>query len=57
MEFVEKEYKTQVFALSQTSCHPCLMLQEIFPPQDLIFNALNLCPLAAVRVVILGQGV
>jgi uracil-DNA glycosylase len=29
--------------------------REIFPPEPLIFNALNLCPLDKVRVVILGQ--
>ena len=28
---------------------------QVFPPQPLIFNALNLCPFEHVRVVILGQ--
>jgi len=29
--------------------------KEIYPPEDLIFNALNLTPLESVRVVVLGQ--
>ena len=29
--------------------------EQIFPPQDLIFHALELCPFNKVRVVILGQ--
>lgn len=37
--FVEHEYKTKT----------------IFPPQDLIFEAFNLCPLNETKVVILGQ--
>lgn len=28
---------------------------KYYPPQELVFNAYNKCPLDAVRVVILGQ--
>jgi len=37
--FIEQEYKTQT----------------IFPPENLIFNAFNLCPFDKIKVVILGQ--
>jgi uracil-DNA glycosylase len=29
--------------------------KKIYPPQDLVFNAFNLCPYDDVRVVIIGQ--
>jgi hypothetical protein len=29
---------------------------QVFPPEELIFNAFNLCPLSKVKVVLLGQG-
>lgn len=29
--------------------------EEVYPPQELIFNAFALCPVAEVRVVLLGQ--
>ena len=29
--------------------------KQVFPPQQLIFNALNLTPLNAVKVVVIGQ--
>lgn len=38
-KFVEKQYSSK----------------EVFPPKDLIFNALNLCPFDKIKVVILGQ--
>lgn len=38
-EFVQSEYRTQ----------------QVFPPARLIFNAFDLCPWEATRVVILGQ--
>ncbi len=28
----------------------------IYPPQELVFNALNQCPFSKVKVIILGQG-
>ncbi|MFR9502634.1 MAG: uracil-DNA glycosylase [Rikenellaceae bacterium] len=38
-EFIDKEYSSE----------------EIFPPRNLIFNALEKCPLDKVKVVIIGQ--
>lgn len=38
-KFIENEYATQV----------------VYPPQELIFNAFDVCPLDQVKVVILGQ--
>lgn len=38
-KFVDTEYKTQ----------------EIFPPEELIFNAFNQCPFTNLKVVIIGQ--
>jgi len=39
VDFVEKEYSTQV----------------CYPPKPMVFNALTLCPLADLNVVIIGQ--
>lgn len=39
VDFVEKEYSTQV----------------CYPPKPMVFNALTLCPLAHLNVVIIGQ--
>jgi uracil-DNA glycosylase len=49
------ELKESYFLTLSTELQRLYSSNQIFPPQALIFNALDLCPFKNVRVVILGQ--
>jgi len=54
-EALQEEFEKVYFKQLQKNIESTYKTENIFPPQDLIFNALNLCPLPNLKVVILGQ--
>jgi len=54
-EALQEEFEKVYFKQLQKNIEGTYKTENIFPPQDLIFNALNLCPLPNLKVVILGQ--
>jgi uracil-DNA glycosylase len=54
-EALKEEFEKAYFKQLQKDVDNAYKTEDIFPPQDLIFNALNLCPLPNLKVVILGQ--
>jgi len=53
---LKKEFKKEYFInLKQTLKNKKSSGEIIYPPQDEIFNAFNLCPLSDVKVIIIGQ--
>ena len=49
------EFSSEYFKKLQATVEADYLIEEVFPPQELIFNAFNQCPISRVKVVILGQ--
>lgn len=54
-ERLASEFESPYFAKLAQFVRSEYGTKRIYPPAKLLFNAFNLCPLASVRVVILGQ--
>ncbi|MFI3280460.1 MAG: uracil-DNA glycosylase [Rikenellaceae bacterium] len=54
-EALEPEFSKQYFKELSAFIEQEYAQGEVFPPRELIFNALNRCPLDKVKVVIIGQ--
>ena len=54
-ELLKDELESQNFKKIEQNLSKILPTTEIYPPLNLIFNALNLTPFADLKVVILGQ--
>ncbi len=52
---LESEFEKSYFKSLATTVRDRYMTTTVYPPPKLVFNALELCPFDAVRVVILGQ--
>jgi len=49
------EFDKPYFKTLSDSVTTAYKTQTVFPPKDLLFNALNLCPVSQIKVVIIGQ--
>ncbi|ESO94375.1 hypothetical protein LOTGIDRAFT_175470 [Lottia gigantea] len=52
---LEEEFKQEYMVKLEQKLDADYKTKEIFPPEDLIFNALNLTPINDIKVVIIGQ--
>ena len=52
---LKDEFEKEYFQTLSSAIHAKYLSSSVFPPQELIFSALQLCSFENVRVVILGQ--
>lgn len=52
---LEEEFAKPYFANLRETIKQSYLTETVYPPPKLVFNAFDLCPFTAVRVVILGQ--
>jgi uracil-DNA glycosylase len=54
-ELLSAEFEKPYFKVLSESVNNAYKSQTVFPPPSLVFNALSLCSLASLKVVIIGQ--
>src|SRR5436190_4471599 len=52
---LKEEFEKPYFVQLASSVNNAYRQQKVYPPANLVFNALNLCPFEKVKVVIIGQ--
>jgi uracil-DNA glycosylase len=54
-KYLQEEFEKPYFSQLASSVNNAYRQQKVYPPADLVFNALNLCPFEKIKVVIIGQ--
>ena len=55
LNFLKSEFEQNYFIQLQTQLNKAIQSGLVYPPQNLIFNAFNLCQFNQLKVVIIGQ--
>lgn len=54
-KLLEPEFDKPYYSVLSDLVNTAYKTQTVFPPKDLLFNALNLCSFSQIKVVIIGQ--